>query len=76
MIFPEDEVNFDFGPDNHSDGFDLWRLTQYVSSQSNKYPQYKDTEQLKKDFEYAIEQGVIAKLDHSYCNLYFYKQDI
>ena len=61
---------------NRSDGFDLWRLTQYVSSQLNKYPQYKDTEQLKKDFESAIEQELITKLDHSYCNLYFYKQDV
>ncbi len=72
LIFPEYEVDFDFGPDNRSDGFDLWRLTQYVSSRLGKYPKYEDEGRLKNDFEQAIEQGEVGKLDHPYCNLYFY----
>ncbi len=72
LVFPEYEVDFDFGPDNRNDGFDLWRLSLYVSSRAERYPYYQDEEKLKKEFENAVEANVIAKLDHPYSNLYFY----
>ncbi|MEW5251109.1 DUF6896 domain-containing protein [Microbulbifer sp. 2201CG32-9] len=72
LIFPEYEVDFDFGPDNRSDGFDLWRLHLYVSNRAKKYPYFQDEKKLKKEFENAIEASAIAQLDHPYSNLYFY----
>ncbi|WHI48193.1 hypothetical protein [Microbulbifer sp. VAAF005] len=71
LIFNDCEVDFDFGPDNRSDGFDLWRLSGYISSCPQKYPAYSE-ENLKKDFAEAVSQELIKKLDHPYCNLYFY----
>ena len=71
LIFSDCEVDFDFGPDDRVDGFDLWRLTQYLLSCPNKYPDYS-ADKIKKDFENALEHKAITKLTHPYCNLYFY----
>jgi len=72
LIFSDYEVDFDFGPDDRFDGFDLWRLGQYVSSRLDKYPDYQDEDRLEHDFDQAIKGGEISKLDHPYCRLYFY----
>jgi hypothetical protein len=72
LVYPEYEVDFDFGPDERIDGFDLWRLSQYVAGRVNRYPEYEDTNNLKRDFEQAVNNGEISKIDHPYCNLYFY----
>ena len=47
LVFPEYDVDFDFGPDKRIDGFDLWRLSQYVSSRIKKYTEYKNIKILK-----------------------------
>lgn len=71
LIFTDCEVDFDFGPEDRIDGFDLWRLNQYLSSCLNKYSGY-NTEKLKSDFEEAVKSGAISKLNHSQSRLYFY----
>jgi len=71
LVFPEYEVDFDFGPDGRIDGFDLWRLGLYVESRPDKYPYYKDSNVLKKDFELAVKKELIGKLDGPHCNLYY-----
>ncbi len=76
LTFSDHEINFDFGPENRHDGFDLWRLGQYIESCPEKYPEYQDKEKLKIDFEHAIEDGAIAKLDHPHCNLYYFTSAI
>jgi len=76
LIFSDREVDFDFGPENRTDGFDLWRLTEYTLSCPEKYPEYKDKDKLKQDFENAVQQEMITKLDNPYCNLYFKKKRV
>ncbi len=71
LIFPEHEVDFDFGLGGRVDGFDLWRLNLYVESSPEKYSYYNGNDLLKKDFELAVEKGEIGKLGDPNCNLYY-----
>jgi hypothetical protein len=71
IIYPDYEVDFDFGPDNRCDGFDLWRLTGFISSFKERYPRYSISENLKKDFESAVADKFVRKIDNS--NLYYYR---
>jgi hypothetical protein len=45
-------VDFDFAflPEQRHDGFDLWRLSEFVSSRPDKYKKYLDKEKLEEDF--------------------------
>jgi len=72
LVYKDYDVDFDFGPEERIDGFDLWRLTQYVSERGDKYAVYSDSNKLKQDFEQAEKEGYIEKSTHQYCNLYFY----
>ncbi|OCQ23658.1 hypothetical protein A7985_06870 [Pseudoalteromonas luteoviolacea] len=72
LSYKDYDVDFDFGPDDRADGFDLWRLTQYVSERGGKYNMYTKSNNLKQDFEQAVKEGTISKSTHQYCNLYFY----
>lgn len=71
LVFPDYEVDFDFGPGYRSDGFDLWRLFRYVLARGGKYPDYKNVRNLENDFNESIKTGGIIKIGHTYCNLYF-----
>ena len=51
LIYKNHEIDFDFGPEGRYDGFDLWRLTQFIESRAEKYPRYQDKDVLKGDFE-------------------------
>jgi hypothetical protein len=69
-------VDFDFAflPEQRHDGFDLWRLGQFVSSHPNKYANYLDKKKLEDDFNKLIENGIIINPDASpSTNLYFFK---
>jgi len=72
--FKDKIVDFDFAffPEQRHDGFDLWRITNFVENQRNKYPEYKDKKKIEKEFNELIDRGIIAipKLEHS-TNLYF-----
>ena len=74
--FKDKIVDFDFAyfPEPRHDGFDLWRLTNFIQNQRNKYPDYKDIEKIEKEFYELIKNGVIAKpkLENS-TTLYFFK---
>lgn len=55
-------VDFDFGPDDRYDGFDLWRLGCFVDERPELYRQYfKDRSLIKDDFQELIENGVIIR---------------
>lgn len=71
LIYPEYYVNFDFGPNGRFDGFELWRLSQYLDERKSNYQAY-DESLLKQDFEQALKDGVIAKSKAQYCNLYYF----
>lgn len=53
-------VNFDFGPDNRYDGFDLWRLGCFVDERPKLYKRYfKNKSLLEEDFQELIEKHII-----------------
>lgn len=69
-------VDFDFAflPEQRQDGFDLWRLGEFVTSRPNLYKKYLDKEKLKDDFNRLIEQGIIVNPDvNPSTTLYFFK---
>lgn len=73
--FKDKIVDFDFAffPEQRHDGFDLWRLTNFIQNQRNKYPEFKDKKKIEKEFNELIKRGIIIipKLKHS-TNLYFF----
>lgn len=72
-VFPGGrEVDFDFGPGGRFDGLDLWRLGIFANSYPDKYPFFQDDDVLKREFEQAIEAGLISQIPHSGSQLYFY----
>lgn len=69
-------VDFDFAflPEQRHDGFDLWRLGEFVSSRPDKNKKYLDKKKLEDDFNRLIEQGIIIKPDvRPSTTLYFFK---
>ena len=77
--FKDKIVDFDFVycPEPRHDGFDLWRLTNFIQNQHNKYPDYKDNEKIEKEFNELIKNSVIIKpkLDNS-TTLYFFRDSL
>lgn len=68
-------VDFDFAflPEQRHDGFDLWRLGEFASSQPNKYKKYLDRKKLEEDFNRLVNRGVIVKPDFEpSTSLYFF----
>lgn len=58
------DVDVDFGPDNRSDGFDLWRLSCFVDEKKEKYEIYShNKELLEKHFNMLENDNVIFKSD-------------
>lgn len=69
-------INFDFAflPEQRHDGFDLWRLGEFVSNHPDKYKKYLDEKMLEEDFNRLIDQGIIINPNVSpSTTLYFFK---
>lgn len=77
--FKDKIVDFDFAyfPEPRHDGFDLWRLKNFIQNQRNKYPSHRDTTKVEKEFNDLIKAGVIVKpkLINS-TSLYFFKSSL
>lgn len=77
--FKDKIVDFDFAyfPEPRHDGFDLWRLKNFIQNQRNKYPKYRDTTKVEKEFNELIKKGIIVKpkLTNS-TFLYFFKSTL
>jgi hypothetical protein len=72
-------VDFDFAfiPEQRNDGFDLWRLSEFISDQPEKYKKYLDKQKLANDFNNLIEREIILKPDVEFSTtLYFFKGDL
>jgi hypothetical protein len=72
-------VDFDFAflPEQRHDGFDLWRLGEFVSSRPNKYKKYLDNKKLEEDFNRLIERKAIVKPDiNPSTTLYFFQSSL
>jgi hypothetical protein len=77
--FKDKIVDFDFAyfPKPRHDGFDLWRLKNFIQNQRNKYPNYRDATKVEKEFNNLIKGGVIVKpklIDST--SLYFFKNTL
>lgn len=72
IFFPDREINFDFGPESRSDGFDLWRLKGYLNQRPD-IARYLSKEELEIAFDNLIKEGVIKKI-YQNSNLFFRKQ--
>lgn len=64
------EVDFDFGPNNRFDGFDLWRLKEYLMFRKDIQENFSPDD-LKNFFNELVNDGVIAKI-YKNSNLYFF----
>lgn len=77
--FKDKIVDFDFAyfPEPRHDGFDLWRLTNFIQNQTDKYHEYQDNKKIENEFNELIKNGVIAKpkLEFS-TTLYFFKDTL
>ncbi|MHA3913787.1 DUF6896 domain-containing protein [Halovulum sp. GXIMD14793] len=71
FTFPDCRVDFDFGPDGRTDGFDVWRLGLFVDSCPQNFPYYASQSALENDFSSAVEARRIVKLERANCNLYY-----
>ncbi len=69
VFFPDREIDFDFGPELRTDGFDLWRLKQYVKRNENS-KKYPISDELDISFNRLIKSGKIKKT-YKNSNLYF-----
>lgn len=72
-------VDFDFAfiPEQRHDGFDLWRLRDFITNQPSKYEKFLDKQKLENDFNNLIEKGIIVKPDIEFSTaLYFFKSDL
>ena len=67
-------VDFDFAflPEQRHDGFDLWRLTDFVASHADKYRKYLDKKRLKDEFDALVDRGVIVR-PAEVSTLFFFK---
>ena len=77
--FTDKIVDFDFAyfPEPRHDGFDLWRLENFIENQHNKYPEFKDKYRIESEFNTLVAKGVIAKpkLENS-TTLYFFSDTL
>ncbi len=54
-------IDFDFGPKGRVDGFDLWRLRQFLESRVERYPELATEEAQEAAFTNLVAQGVIVR---------------
>ena len=71
------DFDFEFLPEQRHDGFDLWRLGEFVSSQPDKYKKYLDKKKLEEDFNRLVERKVIVKPEiNPSTSLYFFQSSL
>ena len=63
--FPIELVDFDYGPNNRIDGFDVWRLYMYAADRPEEYKKYTDINFLESEFKAYIASGRIKKISPS-----------
>ncbi|MCP1475350.1 MULTISPECIES: DUF6896 domain-containing protein [Pseudomonas] len=63
--FPTELVDFDYGPNNSIDGFDVWRLYMYAADRPEEYKKYTDINFLESEFKSYIDSGRIKKISPS-----------
>lgn len=70
--YPEHCVDFDFGPNGRTDGFDAWRLYNYACEFPQKYVKYTNVATVESELNQYIQKDMVKKIDNSTSNLYFF----
>ncbi len=73
VYLPDVCIDFDYGPDGRTDGFDAWRLYLYACERPLDYPQYVDQNVLDVELAQYLASGKVERLSDPYCSLYFLK---
>lgn len=60
VFFGDVLVDFDFGPGDRVDGFDQWRLSRFVKSRADEYPELQNPVALKRAFGALKSAGLIV----------------
>ncbi|MVV48761.1 hypothetical protein EJA72_10980 [Pseudomonas sp. PB120] len=71
VYFPGVCVDFDYGPDERVDGFDVWRLYNYACEVPLLHPKYLVQDVLKRDFGEYLIAGKVERISGSMSRLYF-----
>ncbi|MBW4488992.1 MAG: hypothetical protein KME12_14485 [Trichocoleus desertorum ATA4-8-CV12] len=61
---PSGHVDWDFGREGQIDGFDAWRLYDFVERGTQNFPEFRDEEVLKSVFAEAESKGLFHKSDY------------
>jgi hypothetical protein len=69
IYFPNESVDFDYGPDDRIDGFDAWRLYIFAKDRPEKYQKFCDQEVIENELREYIKNNKITKMPHP-SNLY------
>jgi hypothetical protein len=72
--YPEYCVDFDFGPNGRTDGFDAWRLYNYACEFPEKHAKYTNFATVESELNQYIQENMVKKMDNSTSNLYFFTQ--
>jgi hypothetical protein len=65
VYLPEACIDFDYGPEGRTDGFDIWRLYLLACELPKQYEKYTDIKLLRADFEEYIKQEKLEKISPS-----------
>jgi hypothetical protein len=67
-------IDWDYGYEGRTDGFDLWQLQCFVEDSTPNYPEFRNQQVLAEAFQEAIEAGLIHQPYRSVQdNLYYLK---
>lgn len=61
---PTGAVDFDFGDIGEINGFDLWRLTEFVDGETAKYG-FESNDAIKRSFKAAVQSGELIRRKNS-----------
>ena len=70
VYLPEACIDFDYGTDGRTDGFDVWRLYLLACELPSQYKKYTDKKVLKAEFDEYIAIGKLEKMSPNSNDLY------
>lgn len=74
--YPDYCVDFDFGPNGRTDGFDAWRLHNYACEFPEKHAKYTNLTTAESELNQYIQEDIIKKIGNSSSNLYFLRTQL
>lgn len=75
VYFPDLCIDFDYGPDGRTDGFDVWRLYIFACELPLKYKKYTDKAVLENEFKEYVTLGKIEKMSNPTGEFYLFNNN-